>query len=70
MTISMADARYLRLHRQLSLLLGTILAFGGLALGGFAVSVGANLLGVAAVLAPISGLAGIFVWGHGRRREP
>ena len=61
-----ADASHARIYRHLCLFLGTALASGAIALGAYAVAQGADVYAIAALVTPISGLAGIFVWG-GRR---
>ena len=60
---AIADASHARVYRHLCLLLGTVLASGAIALGAYAVAQGANVYAIAALVAPISGLAGVFVWG-------
>lgn len=67
--IAVADASHDRVYRHLCLLLGTGLASGAIALGAYGISQGANLFSIAALVAPISGLAGVFVWGGRLRRE-
>ena len=64
-----ADASHARIYRHLCLFLGTALASGAIALGAFAVAQGANVYAIAALVTPISGLAGVFVWGGQRPRD-
>ncbi|MCJ2137021.1 hypothetical protein MKK69_23750 [Methylobacterium sp. J-026] len=61
-----ADASHARIYRHLCLFLGTALASGTIALGAFAVAQGANVYAIAALVTPIAGLAGVFVWGGQR----
>jgi hypothetical protein len=62
------DFQHLRIYRIISIISGTFLATGSLALCAFAVEKGANLVPIAAVLAPIAGIAGVFIWGYQPRR--
>ncbi|MCJ2057675.1 hypothetical protein MKL09_14045 [Methylobacterium sp. J-048] len=61
-----ADASHARIYRHLCLFLGTALASGAIALGAYAVAQGTNVYAIAALVTPISGLAGVFVWGAQR----
>lgn len=50
--------------RYLSIVCGTLLALASLSLSAFAIQRGASLTPLAAVLAPIAGIAGVFLWGY------
>lgn len=50
--------------RYLSIVCGTLLAFASLSLSAFAIQRGASLVPLAAVLTPIAGIAGVFLWGY------
>ena len=64
-----ADASHAGIYRHLCLFLGTALASGAIALGAFVVAQGANVYAIAALVTPIFGLAGVFVWGGQRPEE-
>jgi hypothetical protein len=53
--------------RQSGLIYGTLLALSALALGAFGIINKAELLSLAALITPIAGLAGVFIWGYQRR---
>jgi hypothetical protein len=63
-----ANSRHKRLYGILSVLLGTFLATFSLGVCLYGIHEGSNLFALAAMLAPVSGLAGVFVWGY-RPRE-
>lgn len=56
--------RHIQFFRMLSVLLGTFLASASLGLCGFAIYERAELSNIAWVLGPVTGLAGVFVWGY------
>ncbi|NVN80577.1 MULTISPECIES: hypothetical protein [unclassified Vibrio] len=58
------DQRHLRNYRILTVMSGTFLALSSLALCAFAIHEKADLVPLAAVLTPIAGIAGVFVWGY------
>lgn len=58
------DASHKRLYSMVSVLSGTFLATISIALVGFALFQKADLTPVAWVLAPVTSIAGVFVWGY------
>lgn len=58
------EQKHVQSYRLLSVACGALLGFSSLILCGYGLAVGANLLPLAAVLAPVSGIAGVFVWGY------
>jgi uncharacterized membrane protein len=58
------EQQHLRLYSILSVILGTFLATASLALCAYAIQRGANLAPLAAVLGPVAGIAGVFIWGY------
>ncbi len=58
------EIQHLRTYRVLTVMSGTFLAAASLAVCAFAIWKGASLAPLAAVLAPIAGIAGVFVWGY------
>jgi hypothetical protein len=62
-------ASHLRQYRCLSVLSGMTLAIGSLGLCAYGIEHQANLLPLACVLGPVTGLAGIFIWGYRPRQH-
>lgn len=58
------NSRHRRFYSILSVVLGTFLATISLVVCLYGIHEGANLLALAALLGPVSGLAGVFVWGY------
>ena len=58
------SSRHHRRYRTTSIWLGTVLAALSLAVGAYGIYAQANLLHIAALLAPVSGVAGVFIWGY------
>jgi hypothetical protein len=63
------EQRHLRLYRYFSVLSGVFLAIAALGLCAFGIERQANRYPIAALLTPIAGLAGVFIWNY-RPRVP
>ena len=60
---ALIDSRHQGSCPMTSMWLGTLLGLVSLAVGAYGIYREANLFGIAALLAPVSGLSGVFVWG-------
>jgi hypothetical protein len=64
MADDIANSRHKRLYSILSLSLGTFPATISLGVCLYGIHQGTNLLSLAAMIGPVAGLAGVFVWGY------
>lgn len=58
------QSSHLRTYRYFSVLSGVLLAAASLALCAYGIEQKTNLMPLAGVLAPVTTLAGVFVWGY------